>query len=339
MKLFFLTDYKNQFGSKWGSIPYNSGFDLSKLTKEFTDLNFDIEFVNLHKIQNPVEYSGQYVLYISSEDLGYKYKSYIEDVVYILELNGAIILPAYRFLRANNNKVFMSLLEKNYILKIGHILNSSAFGSLEDLKNSPNKIQYPVVIKKAEGAMSKGVRLAKNYTELIRFVKELSSSKNFFLDFKDKLRVFKHKGYTINSTNRNKFILQEFIPNLLNDWKIIVFGSRYYVLTRHIKGNDFRASGSHYKYLAGSKAILPDGLLNFAKKVFDAFQVPHLSIDVVYDGQQFYLIEFQAVYFGTSTYNMSDVYYALNENKWEAFDNNISIEKVFTDSISSFILK
>lgn len=47
------------------------------------------------------------ILNTSSEDNGYHYKDYIEDIILGLYLQGAILLPEYKYLRANNNKVYM----------------------------------------------------------------------------------------------------------------------------------------------------------------------------------------------------------------------------------------
>jgi glutathione synthase/RimK-type ligase-like ATP-grasp enzyme len=339
MKLYILTDYKGNFGSKWNAKPYRSGFDKDLLVDIFSKNQINVEFLNFSEIGDPQKYKNQYVLYTSSEDIKYKYKSYIEDIIYILELNGAILLPSYKYLRANNNKVFMSLLEQHLGDKWNKQLKSWVFGTYEDLLKKKHLFKYPVVVKKSEGSMSKGVFLAKNQPQLLSISKKISATKNLFQDLKDKFRPFKHGGYQLNSIYRGKFILQEFIPNLINDWKILVFGDKYYVLTRHIKDNDFRASGSHYNYLAGSKAIMLDGLLDFAKTVFDAINLPHLSIDVVYDGCDFHLIEYQTLYFGTSTHDMSDVFFTLNENLWEQIPNKITIEEVYVDSVVQFILK
>lgn len=67
--------------------------------------------------------------------------------------------------------------------------------------------------------------------------------------------------------------------------------------------------------------------------------VPHLSIDIVFDGKDFHLIEFQAVYFGTSTYNLSDTYFKLENNIWKTIKNIEPIEKIYADSIINHIEK
>jgi hypothetical protein len=38
---------------------------------------------------------------------------------------------------------------------------------------------------------------------------------------------------------------------------------------------------------------------------------------VVHDGHKFHVVEFQALYFGTSTVNMSDVFFKKVDGRWE----------------------
>jgi len=337
-RIFILTDYKGYFGSKWDSEPYRSGFDKDLLKKYFAKNGVNAIFLNFSDINNPQELENKYVLYTSSEIIGYKYKSYIEDIIYSLELSGAILLPEYKFLRANNNKVFMSLLEKQ-LLKDQKILKSKSFGTYDDFIKQIDNITYPSVIKKSEGYMSMGVFLAKNKSQAIKICKKISITRNFYQDIWDKLRLLKHKNYKKNTLYRKKFIIQEFVPNLKNDWKILIYGDKYFVLTRHVRINDFRASGSGKDYLAGSKAIIPDGLLDFAKNVFESLKVPNLSIDVVYNGNDFYLLEFQALYFGTATYSLSDVYFKKDIEKWKQIPNVNPIEEIYVESIIQHIKK
>ena len=336
-KIVILTDYKNNFGSKQGSIPYRSGFDFNLLIETFIENEFEVEFVKFSSVFNREDIKDKIVLYTSSEDNGYYYKSFIEDVILHTEQLGGKVTPNFNFLRANNNKVYMELLRK----QLGHLwddkLSSWAFGTLEEMKERLDEFSYPIVVKTASGALSRGVSLAKDQNDLVKKVKSISSTKDVSLDIKDKLRPLKHKDYQLDSLYRNKFILQSFIPNLKNDWKILIFGDKYFVLTRHVRKNDFRASGSHVNYLAGSKALLPDGLLDYAKKVFDAMKVPNLSLDVVYDGVDFHLIEFQAVYFGTSTINMCDVYFSKEAEKWVSCEINSTTERIYAESVVHFL--
>jgi len=337
-KIIILTDYKGYFGSKWDAKPYRSGFNLQLLSKYFSERGFEAECVEMSKAVNLNNIKGLVFLYTSSEDIGYHYKSFIEDVVLFIEQSGGIMLPDFNFLRANNNKVFMELLRRKFSYKWDDQLKSWTFGSFEEMKSRLNEFNYPIVIKTAAGAMSRGVFVARDEVELIKKIKVISRTKHIVQNIQDYLRAYKHKGYKIESVNRNKFILQSFIPNLKNDWKILIYGEKYFVLTRHVKKGDFRASGSHSNYLAGTKAIIPSGLLDFSKNVFEAMAVPHVSIDVVFDGKNFHLIEFQALYFGTSTINMSDVFFVKKQENWEAIENTETIEKIYVDSVINHLI-
>lgn len=338
-RILLLIDYKGHFGSRYDAVPYRSGFDLDLVKELFHKSGFTLEIIEMAKAKQLNNVENIPVLYTSSEDIGYHYKSFIEDIVYYLELKGAIIIPAYKFLKANNNKVFMELLRDVDGFKWGNKLKSWCYGTLEELKNDLSEFEYPIVIKTAQGAMSRGVSLAKNEKDLIKKVKQIARSRNIKMDTKDKLRPYKHKNYKTESLYRNKFILQSFIPGLKNDWKILVFGDKYFILTRHIAKGDFRASGSHVNYLAGSKAILPKGLLDYAKFIYDSINVPHLSIDVVYDGTDFHLIEFQALYFGTSTINLSDVFFEKDSGQWGKYEIQGSVENFYVDSVICFLQK
>ena len=132
-KIIALVDYKNKFGSKHFDNPYRSGMDKNLLIKFFHDYGYELEFRYFHKIDlsKKSEYLGQNIIYTSSEDIGYQYKSYIEDIVLGLEKLSANVIPGYSFLRANNNKVFMEALRK--IILEDNILKTYHFGSLKDL--------------------------------------------------------------------------------------------------------------------------------------------------------------------------------------------------------------
>jgi len=83
-KIIALTDYKNRFGSKHFDVPYRSGMDKSLLTKHFNELGFEIEFIQYSTLVNqPSTPKDCIYIFTSSEDRGYYYKSFIEDVVLV----------------------------------------------------------------------------------------------------------------------------------------------------------------------------------------------------------------------------------------------------------------
>jgi glutathione synthase/RimK-type ligase-like ATP-grasp enzyme len=334
-----LKDYKSVFGSKKFNFPYRSGMDKEKLAYYFNQIGYEIEYKYFNEVDfRSTAYIGSNIIYTSSEDVGYYYKSYIEDVIYGLEQMGANVMPSYNHLRANNNKVFMEFMRdySNYT----NNLKSKAFGALEDLKMHLKNITYPIVFKTAGGATGDGVRLINSENELIAQVKK-TTKRNYKMDLWDIGRALKHKGYIKECRYRNKFIIQEFIPDLKNDWKILFYGEKLYIFKRPIqKGRDIRASGGGtHNYLYGLEAGAPDGVYDFALEIYKKMNVPHASIDVAYDGKEFYLIEFQSLYFGTSALVNSDGYFTKKQNTWEYIKGKIELEKAYADGVDRHLKK
>lgn len=337
--LIALIDYKSKFGSKHFDTPYRSGMDKELLNRYFEELNYKITYRYLHEIDfDSEEFLNADIIYTSSEDTGYKYKSYIEDIVYSLELSGAFMIPEYKHLRANNNKVFMELMRQ--YLKLTNNIKARIFGSMKDLILNLETIEYPVVFKTSGGASGTGVSLINSEKELINKVKEINQ-RNYQSDLRDYGRAIKHKGYIRESLYRQKFILQQFIPDLKNDWKVYVFGEKLYIFKRPLlKGRGIKASGGGYdNYFYGLEAEAPEGLFDFAWTIFDKMDVPHISIDIAYDGKDFYLIEFQSLYFGTAGIPYSQGYFTKKENNWDFVEKKLDIEKVYADSIVTYLHK
>jgi len=335
-----LVDYKGYFGSKQRSLVYRSGMDLDLISKNFNKYGYETKINKYSEIDfQKNNYKDSLFIYTSQEDLGQHYKSYIEDVVLGLELQGAVLIPTYKFLKSHDNKVFMEIVRNGSNFNLIKNIKSYHFGSLEDLQNSSINFEFPVVIKNYAGAMSKGVFLANSKTELYKIAQKASRSKHYFSEFKDSLRPLRHKGYIKEAKYRNKFIVQQFIPNLKNDWKVLIYGDKYYILYRGVRKNDFRASGSG-KFIFDNDNLIPDGLFDFAENVFNFFNVPNASFDVCYDGNNFYLTEFQFVYFGTTTLEKNNCFYVKdNDNKWVKKIEPSELEKVYVDSIINYLNK
>ena len=339
-KITLLIDYKNNFESRYDSKIYRSGMDKDNLVKYFNTYNVTVEFLSFSKIDFRKNHENKIYLYTSSEDPGYLYKSYIEDVILGLSLKGAIVLPDYKYLRANNNKVFMEILRDISDDKEVKNIYSKHFGTHEELQDNLDMAPNQSIMKLAKGASSLGVFKSDSHSSLIKNVKKHTKTSYFQDDLRDIARSVKHKGYQKDSVRRKKFIVQNFIPDLKNDWKILIYNNRYYVLFRPVRKNDFRASGSgHSGYLSGNKAKLPNGMLDFVKKIYSNMNVPNLSIDVAFDGQDFYMLEFQVLYFGTTTQRISSCYYSYIDSKWQLFKECLDLEKVYVDSIMAYLNK
>jgi len=339
-KIIILTDYKGYFGSKWHSLPYRSGYDQTKLAGYFQEYGYSVEFIRLSEVEFVKDdWNGQIVLYTSSEEPGYHYKSYIEDVILGLERLGAILIPSFDLLKANNNKVYMEVLRQSRINIPELHMKSITIGTFEELEQKiiDGIIPFPCVLKKAEGSMSRGVYLAKNEKELKRYSKKISRTKHLKSEFQDQLRQQKHKGYAGESKFQGKFIIQPFISGLTNDWKVLIYWDHYYILKRHVRKNDFRASGSGINYKAGSEAGFPTQQFKYLKQVFNNLDTPNLSIDFAYDGKLGYILEFQGVFFGTSTQYKSKDYFLQTANEWRIEHKELDQEGEFVYSIVKYM--
>lgn len=342
-KLFILTDYKGRFGSKHDDFPYRSGMDLQLLKSAFTDAGFEVEYVPFSKV-NPADvfWKDSVVSYTSSEDIGLIYKQYIEDIVLSLSKAGAEVIPRFEFLRANNNKVFMELLRDLLPGNNRGNLSSYHFGTLEELETKASEIKYPAIIKGYFGAMGRNVFLAHDLNELQKIVRRKISFKSpFMLRIKEYLRQVKHKGYQRDSFFRGRFVVQRFIPGLKNDWKVYFFGNKAFVFYRPVfPEREFRASGGGYdNYKYGIDANAPDGLLDFGWQIFRELRVPNISMDIAWDGDLFYLLEFQCVYFGTAGIlkRYSSECFLKDGAAWSVIDNEGNIEKAYAESIVWFL--
>jgi glutathione synthase/RimK-type ligase-like ATP-grasp enzyme len=275
VRMVAICDYQNRFGSKYFDKPYRSGMDKQLLMNYFQEKGIMLDYLKLSDPLLLEKTAGAFVIYTSQEDPGYRYKSFIEDVVYALELNGSTLIPMYKFLRANNNKVFMEYLRRTLPVKYQN--DSKWFGCAEEAIYTADHLSFPCVVKSSEGAGSHGVRLAHNKSEYVQTVRRLSRSSFYLKELRDIGRSFRHHGYKRESLHRDKFIVQSYIPGLVNDWKVLVYWDKFFVLRRKNRPGDFRASGSG---LFSFDTEVDIRLLEAAKEVREVFNVPMISLDL-----------------------------------------------------------
>mgnify|MGYP001057561605 FL=1 len=332
-----LADYKGFFGSKQKSVIYRGGMDIPKINQLFLEKGYEVKTMEISSIDYAyLQQKNPYIIYTSSEDKHNFYKSYIEDIVFDLEQRGFQLIPNYACLKAHNNKVAMELLRSRSGFDKIQSIQSNTYGCYEELlKEHIDK--FPLVVKTASGAMSRGVAKAENKKELLKVAKALSISFDMKHDFKEILRKVKYRhAYRKESFNRSKFITQNLIAGLANDYKVLVYGNKAYVLYRGNRKNDFRASGSgKFNFVED----LPQGMLDYAYSIKEFFKVPHISLDIGFDGTNFHLIEFQFIYFGTTTLEKSPHYFLWDKDKkiWSIIKETSDLEEVYVHSIIDYI--
>jgi len=335
-QILILTDYKGFFGSKQKSPIYRGGMDLTRIITIFQQYGYQTVIKKFSEIDiQEIIRTKPIILYTSSEDESDRYKSYIEDIILALESTGVPAIPKFTYLRAHNNKVFMELLRNISNFDDIHTIHSEYYGTIEELQSKASHMEFPVVIKTFGGAMSRGVAKANNKEELISAAKKFSRSSAMKHNIKEILRKVKYKqSYVRESFHRNKFIIQNMIQGLSNDWKVLVYGNRVYILYRGVRENDFRASGSG-KFIFDEN--IPEGILDFAWKIQNFFDVPHISLDIGFDGKQFHLIEFQFLHFGTTTLEKAPHYFEKRNGKWDIIREKSNLEDVYSLSVHDYI--
>jgi glutathione synthase/RimK-type ligase-like ATP-grasp enzyme len=339
-EIILITDYKNNFGSKWNAFPYRSGLDKNYLIQLFNERNIHVTKKNFSEINfNDLTWQNKWVLYNSSEDYGLFYKSYVEDIILGLQLSGANLLPRYELLRAHENKVFMEVLRQVRIPLSHQTILSQSFGTKEEALSiiDSGKIIFPCILKLAYGAMSKGVYLIKDQKELIRYIERFGKTMNKKRWLHELVRAYKHKGYIKESRFQKKFILQPFIEGLSHDWKVLIYGNKVFTLKREVRKDDFRASGSGRNYKTGSDSDFPVQFLDFVYEFYTSLDTPNISIDFALNDEKPYIFEFQSIGFGTSTQFKSKDFYQKSENGWELMENIFDQETIYVESIVNYI--
>lgn len=336
-KLVVLVDYRGSFYSTVSSARTLCTMNVSSIVGYFTSAGFDVQVLKFTDVDFSKNWQGVPVLYTSSEDIGLLYKGFIEDVVLGLDAAGALLLPNYRYLRSHHNKLMMELLRYQLFPEEAKRLQTSFFGTFEELKSAENSRKWPKVLKAAYGAGSKQVVMAKGREELLSLAKKISRS----WSFGDVLRELRSRliwrGYAPRSLNRTKFIVQNLVENLDGDFKVLRFGKRFYVLSRKNRKNDFRASGSgNFSREIPSSVNLTE-LLNYSKWASDIIGSPVCSLDVAFDGNDFHLIEFQCLNFGTLTAEFSDYCHVFSEGTWSKALGKCDLELVFCDSVMLYL--
>jgi hypothetical protein len=333
--IFLIVDYRGHFYPstrfKGASLnvetlkDYFKQYGYSLEVKTFIDIDF--------RSQN---FRGQYILYQSSEDRDSLYKGYIEDILLGLQIQGAILIPDFFQFHAHNNKVFMEILRDISVHPGVKGIQSKGYGTLEDFVKDAKRWKGDIVMKPSSGAMSQGVKSLSTYSARINHAKMLSNSFNLIDATKYFLKQYIRQDYRRESIHRRKFIVQNLIDHIPFDFKILVYGDKYYLLRRNNRKNDFRASGSGlFEWIENP----PEYLLDYAESVFKSFHCPFISLDVARGDNEFYLFEFQFLRFGQLTLEKSSYYFQKQADKWVLVHETPILEREVALSVAEYIEK
>ena len=337
MKIFFVTDSEQFFGQRahpWQSL--NVPFIVNKLKE-----HFDVEEVQFEQIANSaIDIENGVVIYSSSQQP--EYKQYIEDILIYLSQKGNTLIPSLNSLKSHENKGYQELHKK--LLGI-EAIPANYLGHHKELKGKD--LDFPAVFKFVDGYGSGSVSMVSTKEEATSLSSKKEWAINKFLFRKIRTiiarpvkRYLLGKKVKVEDTKDyfhffRRFVLQRLVPNLQNDYKVLVYHDKYYVLTRYTRPNDFRASGSGlFKFEEAS-----EGLLNYAQTLFKQFDEPMMAFDICFDGNDYHLIEFQATHFGPYTLTESPGYFIQQNETWNFKEGKSDLDKEVSNALVAYLKK
>ncbi len=333
-KILILVDYLRYFRRERYKC---SSLNLETITTIFKNHRLNFEIRSFQEIIEASQKPEDNIIWYTSSDL-ISYKNYIEDILLYLNDKNTLI-PPFDFFRAHENKGYQEILRQ----KIGlPALKSHYFGTLEELGEIIDYITFPMVLKMSGGSGSANVRLIHNKNHLIKTVKSLSRQSTFIPDLGKKLlkrHVFTRKYQKQNtreSLYHNNFILQQFVPDLSNDWKVLIFYDKFYVFEREVRRNDFRASGSgKFFYREFDLAML-----DFCAAIIKKLNTPWASLDICQDKSSFYLLEFQILNFGPIGLLNAPYHFIKNErSRWVKVQEKSDLSSEYAESFIKHLKK
>ena len=166
--------------------------------------------------------------------------------------------------------------------------------------------QYPIVTKANVGAGASKVVIVKSKREAMRMMKKcLTDSKFKFRYSGGAYRMKFHHAFLprvkdVRNRQKDYFIVQDFVPNVMHEWRILKIGDSYMGHQKLLKG-DF-ASGSG---LVGWVAP-PKELLNMVREICEKGGFPCMDVDIFETKEGKYSInELQASFGSYLDYQMS----------------------------------
>ncbi len=322
------------------------GIDTELFVRELEKLDIACRIHEFHEVANhQVELRDSLIFYSFSHRENLRH--YIRDILIYLASRGNTLIPSFELFCCHENKGWQELLKSKLGIKS---LDWHYFSSKRELDGYP--LKFPLVFKTLGGSNSTGVALVHSKSEILKELakREPKLSLGQKLDFWRRRNLRKHKhfpGYPDYDLSRDAllyqdymspeipFILQEFIPGLGYDYRVIVLGDKYFVSKRHTKAGDFRASGAK---LFDFEIPNPDKLLDKAKELYGIFASPYISLDFGEDAQgKLYLFEYQASHFGINAIVRGNGYFQSQSGSWQFQEDKAPFELYMAQGLGHFL--
>lgn len=329
--ILLLTDYNNLYRQ---GIYRSEGIDLEKFKQVLAEHGCTVLQVTYSDLLNQFfdkEWKNYNVIYTSSQN--HEYKEYIKDIIYEIGKKNKLI-PSYDFLMCHEDKVYQEIFKKSLGVKS---LDVKIYATIKDLSKDIGTLQYPIVIKKTTGAGSISVYKAESEKDLLKIAKKMMKDKYYYEYYLKaiykKLKGSWNKHYLEDEKLFGRIVLQQYIPGLEYDWKILIFGEKYYALRRQVRKHDFRASGSGMF----SFEVPDNHILSYAEEIYEKMHTPFLSLDLCMDQRgKVYLIEFQGIHFGPYTL-INSPHYFIHDSEWHKIEGISNLAEEYALAIIKYL--
>ena len=311
-------------------MPWSS-LDINVIKKELEVFKYQVEIVTFDYLKDNVnEIKKNIIIYTSSQRT--EHKRYIEDIMYLFK-DDNMLIPNYDALKSHDNKGFQYLLDKKFNLGL---IPSDYLCDVSEYRQA--EITFPCVYKPANGASATGVKIVNDYQDLVS--KSINNLDFSLHDLKKNIKkhIFKSRyneqWEEYLDFAKQRFVLQKFLPDLKYDYKVLIFGDKYFVLQRFTAENDFRASGSglHSREFNDEVYKILDKAQDFKCKL-----PSHIySLDLCIYKNEAYVIEFQMTHVGPVTLSESDFYY-IYRDKWIKIEEKSNLECEFSTAVLGYI--
>ena len=273
-------------------------------------------------------------------------RRYLTDIVLHLSHGSNLLIPSFDLLMCHENKGYQELFRRQRGLPA---LAGVYLVSSRDVKGL--NLNFPVVLKTVDGSNGKGVFLARDRKELLRITRriepriplmtrlDLIRRKHFrrqkrfdaYPDYSSRTDYAQYREYIVP---RRRVVLQEYIPGLEYDFRVLALGGRFFVMKRQVRAGDFRASGTK---LFEFDADVSVSLLDFAHSVEAQVDAPFLSMDICPYGCGWALLEFQALHFGVSAVKKGPGYFARERTEWQFQPGQSDLEAEMARALVEFL--
>jgi len=323
------------------------GLDYRLIQSELeAKYNAKVEIISFEKLKESLSKIPENAVLFYSSVYNPEYLRFIQDTVKYIALKrpDIILIPDEHQLNSLENKGYQELYKD--LLGIEKVAGKY-YGDIDEVIRE-NNLVFPFVLKLLKGALSSGVQLIKNEQELENFrdqvkKKSLKEKAAYVLNKRNSFKKDSNlapvthllkQNFEDVFTKRIPVVVQDFVPGLECDYKVLVFGDKYFVVKRGIRENDFRASGSGKLQWD----VPPNEVLDYAKELKKVFKVPYISLDIGIDNvNNCYLFEFQGTAFGPATLTAGDKFFYIESDEWKIKEGKFNLEEEYAYAINHFI--